>query len=482
MKLTVLHISDLHRDLVNPIRNDVLIDTLQNDERHYTNEEKPPLRSPDLIIVSGDIIQGIRPDVPDPEEQLRKQYEEALNFLSTLTDRFLGGDRDRVVIVPGNHDVSAYHLEKSMRRVDIETGRKKELASQLFSAGSMLRWSWKTFELYEIVDQVLYTHRLAAFADFYKQFYENKRTYELNPEDQFDIFDLPNYNLAIVGFSSCFNNDVLNKQGAIHPGCIAGAGKALGSSSLAGRIRIAVWHHNAEGAPMHSAYMDPDLLQNLIDRGFSLGFHGHQHRPQFLDTRFRYGTDRKLTVISAGTLCGDPSPRCGRAYNIVELDTDTLTGRLCVREMYNDDLSLPIWGRRALPPNTNPYYEFQFDPPPKPIVGLNTATRALNDAQALYRSKNYREAADVLISIAAVDALSKPLLLDCLMRLKDMPALIANFDPPTSVAEAIHLMDALWEEGRRERLLEVLYMPLVTGSSDPSLIEIREKYAVRLSK
>jgi len=59
MKLSVLHISDLHRDPTNPIRNDVLLDSLEIDRRHYTAEETPPVQSPDLIIVSGDIIQGI---------------------------------------------------------------------------------------------------------------------------------------------------------------------------------------------------------------------------------------------------------------------------------------------------------------------------------------------------------------------------------------------------------------------------------------
>lgn len=59
MRLSVLHISDLHRDPENPIRNDVLVDSLENDRRHYTAEETPAVRSPDLIIVSGDIIHGI---------------------------------------------------------------------------------------------------------------------------------------------------------------------------------------------------------------------------------------------------------------------------------------------------------------------------------------------------------------------------------------------------------------------------------------
>jgi predicted MPP superfamily phosphohydrolase len=482
MKLSVLHISDLHRDLDNPIRNNVLLDSLENDRRRYTAEETPAVRSPDLIIVSGDIIQGIKPDAPEPEKELREQYQEALDYLSRLTDRFVGGDRNRVVIVPGNHDVSAYHFEKSLRRIDILPDRKKDLVTQLFLPGSLLRWSWSGFNLYEITDHALYAQRLAAFAEFYATFYNGKRTYDLEPSRQFDIFDFPSFNLSVAGFSSCYNNDLFNKQAAIHPACIADAGTKLRQPSLADRLRIAVWHHNSEGVPAHSDYIDPDLIQNLIDRGFSLGFSGHQHRPQFLDTRFRYGTDRKITVISAGTLCGGASFQYSRAYNIVELDTGTRTGRLHVREMQNHNLSLPIWGRRTLPPNTSSYYDFHYDPPPAPIVQNNANTAALINAQALYDIKEYRTAANILISVKAFDDLARPLLLDCLVKLKDAPALIDNFDPPLSAAEAIHIMDALWVDGKRDRLGEILKLPLIGESADQSVIEMRKKYVARLNK
>lgn len=480
MKLSVLHISDLHRDPANPIRNDVLLDSLENDRRHYSMEETPPLRSPDLIFISGDIIQGIRPDEQDPDAKLREQYHEALDFLAALTNRFLEGDRNRVIVVPGNHDVSAYHFEKSLRRVDIPPDRKKELVTQLFLPSSPLRWSWSAFELYEIADQTLYAQRLAAFVDFYKAFYNGAHTYDLDPAKQIDIFDFPAFGLTIVGFSSCYNNDPFNKQGVIHPGCVASAGTTLRDVSLQDRLRIAVWHHNAEGPPNHSDYMDSDFLQNMIDRGFSLGFHGHQHRHQFLDTRFQYGTDRKITVISAGTLCSGASFRHRRAYNIIELDTDNRTGRLHVREMKNDNLNLPIWGQRTLPPNNSAYFDFHFDPPPKPELHVNVNTAALIEAQRCYDLGNYRKAADLLIPVAATDTLARPILLDCLVKLQDMPALIANFDPPLSNAEAIHVMDSLWVEGRRDRLGEVLKIPLIAESVDLSVIEIRRKYEARL--
>ena len=482
MKLSILHISDLHRDPGNPIRNDVLLDSLENDRRHYSAEETPAVRHPDLIIVSGDIVQGISPDVPEPEKKLGEQYQEALEFLGRLTDSFVNGDRSHVIIVPGNHDMSAYHFVKSLQRVDIPSDRKKGLVTQLFSPGSLLRWSWSGFELYEIADQALYTQRLAAFVEFYAAFYEGTRTYDLDPARQIDIFDFPAFDVTVAGFSSCHNNDLFNKQGAIHPACMADAGTRLRQPSYQDRLRIAVWHHEAEGLPMHSDYMDPDLIQNLIDRGFSLGFHGHQHRSQFLDTRFRHGPDRRITVISAGTLCGGPSFRFGRAYNVIELDTGDRTGRLHVREMQNDNLSLPIWGRRALPLNTNAYYDFRYDPPPEPTTHSNANTAALIEAERLHNLAEYRKAADVLVPVATSEDLARPLLLDCFVRLKDASALIAVFDPPASEAEAIHVMDALWTEGRRDRLGEVLKLPLIAGSADPSVTEMRLKYAARLSR
>lgn len=479
MNLSLLHISDLHRDRHNPIRNDVLLNSLDNDCRHFSAEEEPKVRHPDLIIVSGDIIQGIKPDVPEPEKSLREQYDEALELLAQLADRFVEGDRERVVIVPGNHDVSAYHLHQSIEIAPILPDRKKDLINQLFLPESPLRWSWKDLNLYKIIDDEMYTQRMAAFAEFYSAFYEGKRTYDLDPAKQLDVFDYPAFDVTVVGFSSCYNNDLFNRQAAIHPGCIAESGKRLSHPSYSSRIRMAVWHHNTEGPPMHSDYMDPDLIQNLIDRGFSLGLHGHQHRPQFLDSRFRHGIDRKITVISAGTLCGGASFRHGRAYNVIELNTAERTGRLHVREMQNDNLLLPIWGQRALSPNTCPYLDFEYDPPPLP-VRHNTTTVALVNGQKLHAAGNYEEAAVALISVVPFDELARPLLLDCLVKLSDFERLLAIFDPPKSEAEAIHVMDALWDKGKRKRLLEIVSLPLIDESVDPSVIEIREKYHARL--
>jgi hypothetical protein len=352
----------------------------------------------------------------------------------------------------------------------------------LFSSGSRLRWSWSDFDLYRIADEASYARRLSAFADFYGAFYDGKHTFNLDPAKQVDIHDFPDFDLVIAAFSSCQNNDLFNRQAAIHPACISDAANRLRESTRQTRLRLGVWHHNTEGVPAHTDYVDPDIIQNMIDRGFSLGFHGHQHRPQFLETRFRHGINRRMIVISAGTLCGGPSFRHGRAYNIVEIDTENGVGRLHVREMQNDNLSLPIWGPRALPPNSSSFYDFTYDPPPEPEIHANENTVAFIEAQRLYEAGAFEKAIEILETVVATDPLARPLLLECFVRMNLNNAICSFFDPPANEAEAIHLMDALWAEGRHARLRELLALALIAESRDRSLIEMRTKYATRLAR
>ena len=482
MKLSALHISDLHRDSTNPLRNSILLESLKRDRDRYTSDESPCIRPPDLIVVSGDLIQGVNHHQSDAEDALRSQYDEALEFLTRLAEEFAEGHAQRVVVVPGNHDVSDYHFRQSLEPIDMDLSAniKRSLVEKLFTSESPLRWSWPDFTLYRIARPEMYKQRFAAFVNFYNQFYNGQRFFSVEPERQFDIFDYPGWGITIVGFCSCHNNDLLNRQAALHPDCIAGAGEGLRASSNEDRLRLAVWHHNIEGSPLKVDYMDPDAVQNFIDGGFSLGFHGHQHKPQYLDTRFRYGSDRRITVISAGTLCGSSAYGFRRAYNIVELDTEAMSGSLHVREMKNDNLQMPIWGPSSLGPSSEGSLNFRFDAPPQPFVSTNHRTRLLAQAADHYENSQYSEAAALLLALAEHDNLARALLLACLTELRDSARIISVFDPPTSAAEAIALMDALWDESKRKRLSEVLSIPLVAGSPDSPVIEIRAKYLARL--
>lgn len=245
--------------------------------------------------------------------------------------------------------------------------------------------------------------------------------------------------------------------------------------------RFAVWHHSTEGSPLQNDYMDSDVVQNLIDGGFGLGFHGHQHKPQFLNKRFRHDGDRKIIIVSAGTLCGGPTFGHRRAYNLIEVDTVSKKGCLHVREMQNDNLQMPIWGVRALQPSQESL-SFDFDAPPRPFVSVDTNTVLLAQSEQHHSQGNYTAAAEMLAPIASQDPIARRLLLDCCSQLNDHSRIVAFFSCPESSVEAIAVMDALWRLGRRDQLAALIDSDFVAASSDPSVTEIRQKYTVRLNR
>jgi hypothetical protein len=150
--------------------------------------------------------------------------------------------------------------------------------------------------------------------------------------------------------------------------------------------------------------------------------------------------------------------------------------------MQNDDLQRPIWGCRSLPEGSGNYLDFRYDAPPEPPARPSRDTLALLKGQKLFEVGEYRQAADVFETLAASDDLARRLLLDCLLNVRDMPRIIDWFDPPLTATEAIYVMDALWAEGRHDRLHKLLAEPIVADSSDPSVTELRKKYSARLKK
>lgn len=483
MKFTILHISDLHRDPSNPISNSALLDSLERDRARYRSES-PAIADPNLIIVSGDIIYGISSDEKNPDKELAKQYEQAEIFLAKLADAFVGGDRNKVIIVPGNHDVSFSHTMQSMKRIDPTDPTAKRILQKWLendaSITSILRWSWKDLCFFEITDQSIYLSRLSAFSQFYERFYGNGVQFKLDPEQQYGLFDFPDLNVSVAALNSCTNNDPLNRQGLIHPDCIAGAANILRQSQYSNRIRMAVWHHNTSGPPSRTDYLDSAVLQVLIDSGFSIGFHGHQHKPQFIDERFQFGSNRKITLISAGTLCAGPKalpPGQARAYNLVEIDTQTFKATLHTRTMQNETFVQPIWAAGYFPSSMKSFVEFEVQRPVK--VTVNPIVE-IGKAEALVRTKKFSDAILLLKPLAKSAPTARRLLLECYVNLEMTKELSEEFYPPIADGEIIYVADALWAEKQKSKLQELLALEIVRECVNPAVTEIVSKYKERL--
>jgi hypothetical protein len=486
MRFSVLHVSDLHRDLSDEVATGWLLDSLDRDFDQF-NEQDPKIMKPKLCIVSGDLVYGVTPNSDDAAKELIRQYGQAEEFIVGLADRFFGGNRDRIVILPGNHDVCLDEVMESVQKIEIpiEPASRKRLVAELFAPNSQMRWSWREMCFFKIIDNERYRDRFRYFATTYHSFYQGRRTYPLAPEQQFDVFDFADLGFCVVALNSCFNNDPLRRAGAFHPNTLTEACRALRQTNRTGWLAAAAWHHNVVGGPTQDDYLDAGFLQLLIDAGASLGFHGHQHLPECFDERYRLGPNpRKITIVSASTLCAEPRnlrPGVPRSYNVVELDTDAWTGRVHQRQMVNMLMSLPVWRPGHFINTNSSFFDFELCKPLMTRPAQLDVQLTLDRADKLLGSRQWREALDVLDDIKEVP-LARPLLVKALDELGDGRRTIATLWPPLTSSEAVTLGGAVLDSGTPEEAKAFIRLGLVSDNVDASVREVSRRVSERWLK
>lgn len=323
MKLnyTILHISDLHKPQKSSYKN--LCESLFVDSDHY---EKDGIQKPEIIVVSGDLIEGSKNnDAEQAAEEIRSQYRDVAGFLNELVNYFLGGDKSRIVIVPGNHDVyrnaSSASMKKESVNGEIEIRRRRKLVG----IGEQ-RWSWKDLSFYSIENQEQYETRFDLFVEFYNNFYAElrpKRTWEVPCEKKAQIIDLPEYNLCFLALNSCYRLDHLNDSGSIFPSALTSVQRKLISVAKRGSLVIGVWHHHTYGLPYENNYLDYRILQSLIDAQVKIGLYGHQHLTSILDEYHDLTRKERILLISSGSLYGNRDQLltgCPRQYGLISLE------------------------------------------------------------------------------------------------------------------------------------------------------------------
>src|SRR5262245_12722301 len=133
-----LHLSDLHRSREEPANNASLLAALLADQDRYLGET-PTVPRPEGIIVSGDLIRGASIGQANWQDSIREQYNVASEFLNELVQRFLNGDKARLVLVPGNHDVCWNTAFSAMERVP-DGSLPEDLKAALQEPSSPYRW------------------------------------------------------------------------------------------------------------------------------------------------------------------------------------------------------------------------------------------------------------------------------------------------------------------------------------------------------
>ncbi len=446
--------------------------------------EVPRIRPPDAIVVSGDLIQGVRINTPDWENEITQQYEVCHDFLVALTDRFLAGDRSKVVLVPGNHDVAWPIAAASMEVVD-DAALRLDPAS--FGPKREHRWDWEKRQLYRIKNRIRYNERFDFYRSFVARFYHDvPLAYPIAADSHFQLFELAEGRIVVAGFNSCFGNDCFAFHGCIPDSAIAEAHLLLRAREAQYELKMAVWHHNVEGAPYVSDYMDIDSVYRMIGGGFRLGLHGHQHRSDIGQRVIRIPAQEPMLVVSAGSLCAGPRDLptgVNRQYNVIELDDTFTSACVHIREIA---VSSVFGQARRTELGGHSFVKFDLSASP-PTGASNRATatdareaNAVAAAERFSAMANYSAAVDQLLPWAKQSGYPRTLMVDALNKGLLWDRLHTLVSPPLAIGELLLLVDAFCRLKRfddAEATLEEFAEPLEV--STPQRIQKQREILTR---
>lgn len=463
--VTIMQLSDIHKNISAFDSSNALISSIVSDFARYQNEE-PPVSRPNILIVCGDIIQGSGSSVDFDSSilEIEQQYKEAHDFLSQLCKKLFDGDKKRIVLIPGNHDVSWPHSQKSMEKLDMKKleveklemeklGKETNLSYLRRNPESGIRWNWKDHSYYKIENKDLYNNRFLPFANFYSTFYSTNRQYSLKPEEQYDVFEFPEYKLLFVGFNSCYLNDHLNDIGRIHPDCMANCHFSINQEKYEDWLKIAIWHHGVHGFPSRSDYMDEGTVQFLIDKGFKLGFHGHQHKSDIFEVKFNVDRSFEMQIFGAGTLCAQDIPQGEtKQYSIIQLDNSFNKIKYHVRKAIETTNGLPIWMPGNIKHNKDRSYMERditinmYKDKEQKMQSESESLKKLAEAEDLVAKKEYLPALIKLNLLDQEKPFVRTLKIECLSQLKKDEENIQFIKEPNTLEEFTYLSEALWRK------------------------------------
>lgn len=461
MPFSILHISDLHRSPRDPISNDELISALVSDKNRYLCEN-PRIAPPQAIIVSGDIIQGVTLRAENFATEIAEQYATAEAFLDELVRRFLDGDRSRLILVPGNHDIdwnTAFAALEPVHEEDIPS----DLASILHGEDSALRWDWKTRTLYRIADPDLYNRRFDAYWAFFEKFYAGvPALLNVHAKNDANYFSLCDDRIGVAGFNSCHGNDCFAFHGMIRKETIARSHLDLDDCGKIFDLRVAVWHHSIDGPPYRTDYMDVNIVRGMIGRGFRLGLYGHQHKTQVSPQEIWLPDRERMAIISSGSLCAGKSELptgYHRQYNILEIADDFSSVRVHVRAMNVANLF-----------SRGHFFDFggasfaDLDwTPPRNAVGAVVDTKAQRARAYIDEAEHEAKTGNPSRALAILRAIELPpgsyerqLCLTAAIDAQDWSAIIAVTNPPVTIEELVQRFEALSCQSDHAAAIEAL--------------------------
>ncbi|HLP61519.1 MAG TPA: metallophosphoesterase [Candidatus Deferrimicrobium sp.] len=322
--ITWLHLSDLH--LCNPKKGweaGKILNKLQEDFQKLHDEED---LTPDMIFFTGDVVFG---DLgKENGKQIVEQFTDAAEFFDKIRTSFSPEiPKERVFIVPGNHDVNRNKISRPLHQAfdGQMTGDYREIEKKLDCLISDTgNDDWKGF-----------IRRLKEYRQFL-QF--NGYTHLLKDPDRLIYAieeEINGVKVGIAGFNSAWSSWQDNEKGKLW---MAGHWQI---ENLSGRLassplKIALMHHPFN---WFNPAEDPNTLHEMANH-FDFFLHGHEHLGWVEEIAGGYKR------ISTGTCYGDNEEEMG--YNVTRLNIDkqgNFTGKVWLRKY--DGLG-EVWTKRPV--------------------------------------------------------------------------------------------------------------------------------------
>lgn len=449
---SILHISDLHRSQAEPMDNKSLLAALVADRDRYVLET-PQIPPPTAIVISGDLIEGAAIDVENWEEIIREQYEVTRTLLNELCVLYLDGDKRRMILTPGNHDI-CWNTSRQAMTIVPTSEYPRDVYASLTQPGSNYRWSWSEQKLYRITDEAIYEQRMDFYWEFVQSFYEGvDLQFPLERTRGFQLFELCERRVLIAAFDSTERNDCYNYAGSFASGSVGSCAMVLRKASHDYELKIALWHHSIQGPPLHSDYMDSSQVHEMIAHGFQLGLHGHQHMAGTLTQHVHLDESSAMAIVGAGSLCAGVNqlPRGqNRQYNLVVVEDDFARARVHVREMGDGGQ----FTRKRSGEFLNGFATVSWSPQTT-AIGMKLNTRDVNNRRSIEAAEDALrngKPKEAIESLKTVEINSYPharkILLDAHLSEENWQELIVAIGKPTGIQEAVTLVTAMIRDGR----------------------------------
>ncbi len=467
MKYTILHISDLHKG--KDCHFDDLLDSLLVDREEYVQKG---IKSPEIIVVSGDLAEGAKGE--NAADVIRKQYEEVEQFLNRLTECFLNGDKRRVIIVPGNHDINREVSKQGMIR-SVDSPKEDRMKMRL--GDQKVRWSWDDMCFYHVNNEDVYNKRFELYVEFYNRFYNGIRSITANCEKESYCVDIEEYNISFALFNSCYHLDHLNYSGAICPSGLTAIGLQLRDLYKLGRLVVGVWHHNVSGLPTQNNYLDYRILQHMMKNHIQVGLFGHQHMSEIISEYKDLAMDKDMFLVSSGSLYGNgkemPSG-FSRQYNLIELDFEGSNVEIDVhvrRDVSINLYEIPSWQESVIGTSTKTEIKKEIklaEPSFEDVLqAIDKRIRSNND---------FENGCKQLLSLGLDKPRVRTYFDDYLSRIESPQVKIELIQKPTNNNEATMILSAAIEMGEKTLVQELLQLPIVAEvKDDVTLLYFKEE-------